>query len=424
MKEDFLHFLWQFQQFNKTDLKTIAGESIKIIKTGHHNHNAGPDFENGKIVINDIVWVGNIEIHLRSSDWELHQHQNNRAYENVIFHVVWEYNKPIFRQDGSEIATIELKSRTDISLIKEYENILNHQGFIPCEAHFKSVDNLAKITMLDKALSQRLEQKANIIQQNWIKNKEDFEETAYQTLGKNFGFKINSEAFVRLTENLPLKILRKHSNSIFQIEALLFGQAGFLESVSDDYSKKLKQEYDFLAEKYQLKSNKLEKHQWKFLRLRPANFPTIRIAQFAQIIQNTNNFFSLFTETELFKTLNQKLSVQQSEYWQKHYLFGEQSNHKVGNIGKASIQNIIINTVIPILAFAYIYYEKQNLIERAILFLEQLPSENNHITENWKNTGLKISNAFDSQGSIELYHHFCSEKQCLKCQIGITILKY
>jgi hypothetical protein len=424
MKEDFLHFLWQFQQFNKTDLQTIAGESIQIIKTGQHNHDAGPDFQNAKIVINSIVWAGNVEIHLRSADWELHQHQSNRAYENVILHVVWEHNKPIFRQDGSEITTIELKSRTNFSLIKEYESILSHQGFIPCEAHFKEVNNLAKIAMLDKALSQRLEQKANTVAEIWQRNKQDFEETAYQLLGKNFGFKINSEIFARLTENLPLKILQKHSNSIFQIEALLFGQAGFLDDALDEYSTNLKQEYDFLAEKYQLKPNKLEKYQWKFLRLRPANFPTIRIAQFAQIIQEVTNFYSFFTETLSFKELSKNLQIQQSEYWQQHYIFGEESNDKVGSIGKASIQNIVINTVIPLLAFTAVHYEKEILMERAIQFLEQLPPENNHITEKWKNTGLGISNAFDSQASLELYHRFCSTKQCLKCQIGITILKH
>jgi len=422
MNEAFLHYLWQFQQFDKLSLQTVSGEKISILKTGILNNDAGPDFANARLQINEIEWVGNVEIHIKSSDWKLHKHQNNEAYNNVILHVVWENDQGITRQDGSLIPTVELRSITDIQLLDKYKHLIDNQSVIPCKEQFSEVSNLSKFAILDKVLAIRLQQKAQIVEQIFEQNKGDWEETAYQLLARNFGFKLNSETFLRLAQNLPLKVLQKHRDNLNQIEAMFFGQAGLIEK-ADDYSEKLSQEYDFFATKFSLKSSQLSSHEWKFLRTRPANFPTIRIAQLARLITQQQSFFSLFTQTNLIEDLRNALKIEQSIYWQEHYNFGKTSNKKLVGLGKDSINNILINTVIPLLVFYSEKTDNQELMTRCVNFLEALPAEENHITEMWEGLGLSIKTAFDSQASIELYNNYCTQKRCLKCNVGIEILK-
>jgi hypothetical protein len=422
MNEAFLHYLWQFQQFDKSSLQTISGEKISVFKTGILNTDAGPDFANARLQINEIEWVGNVEIHIKSSDWQLHKHQNNEAYNNVILHVVWENDQAITRQDGSLIPTIELKSITDIQLLDKYKHLIDNQAVIPCKEQFLEVSNLSKFAILDKVLAIRLQQKAQIVEQIFEQNKGDWEETAYQLLARNFGFKLNSETFLRLAQNLPLKVLQKHRDNLTQIEAMFFGQAGLIEK-ADDYSEKLSQEYDFFAAKFSLKSSQLSSHEWKFLRTRPANFPTIRIAQLARLITQQQSFFSLFTQTNLIEDLRNALKIEQSHYWQEHYNFGKNASKKLVGLGKESINNILINTVIPLLACYSEKTDNQELMTRCVNFLEALPAEENHITEMWEGLGLTIKTAFDSQASIELYNNYCTQKRCLQCNVGIEILK-
>jgi hypothetical protein len=422
MNEAFLHYLWQFQQFDKSNLQTVSGERISVLKTGILNTDAGPDFTNSRLQINEIEWVGNVEIHIKSSDWQLHKHQHNEAYNNVILHVVWENDQPITRQDGSLIPTLELKSITDISLLSKYQYLIDNQAIIPCKEQFSEVSDLSKFAILDKVLAKRLQQKAEIVEQIFEQNKGDWEETAYQLLARNFGFKLNSETFLRLAQNLPLKVLQKHRNNLTQIEAMLFGQAGLVDKV-DEYSEKLSQEYDFFAAKFSLKTTQLGSHEWKFLRTRPANFPTIRIAQLARLITQQQSFFSLFTQTSSIEDLRNSLKIEQSTYWQEHYNFGKTASKNLVGLGKDSINNILINTVIPLLACYSEKTDNQDLMTRCVSFLEALPAEENHITEMWEGLGLTIKSAFDSQASIELYNNFCTQKRCLQCNVGIEILK-
>ncbi|WP_435355949.1 DUF2851 family protein [Emticicia sp. SJ17W-69] len=422
MSEAFLYYLWQFQQFDKLNLKTITGENIIVLKTGILNTDAGPDFTNARLQINEIEWVGNVEIHIKSSDWKLHKHQQNEAYNNVILHVVWENDQSIIRQDGSLIPTLELKSITDIFLFEKYKYLVDNQLIIPCKEHFSNVSDLSKFAVLDKVLAKRLQQKAQIVEEIFEQNNGDWEETAYQFLAKNFGFKLNSDTFLRLSQNLPLKILQKHRDNLFQIETMLFGQAGLLE-MADEYSEKMIKEYDFLATKFSLKENRLKPQEWKFLRTRPANFPTIRLSQFAQLITQQQSFFSLFTQTETIENLRNVLKIEQSSYWQTHYHFGKLASKPSQGLGVDSINNILINTVIPLLAF---YSQKTNnhhFMDRCVQFLEALPAEKNHITDTWETLGLVIKTAFDSQASIELFNNFCTQKKCLQCSVGIEILK-
>ena len=422
MNEAFLHYLWQFQQFDKSSLQTISSEKVSVLKTGILNTDAGPDFANSRLRINEIEWVGNVEIHVKSLDWQLHKHQNNEAYNNVILHVVWENDQAITRQDGSLIPTIELKSITDIQLLDKYKHLIDNQAVIPCKEQFLEVSNLSKFAILDKVLAIRLQQKAQIVEQIFEQNKGDWEETAYQLLARNFGFKLNSETFLRLAQNLPLKVLQKHRDNLTQIEAMIFGQAGLIEKV-DDYSEKLSQDYDFFAAKFSLKSSQLSSHEWKFLRTRPANFPTIRIAQLARLITQQQSFFSLFTQTNLIEDLRNALKIEQSHYWQEHYNFKKNASKKLVGLGRDSINNILINTVIPLLACYSEKTDNQELMTRCVNFLEALPAEENHITEMWEGLGLTIKTAFDSQASIELYNNYCTQKRCLQCNVGSEILK-
>lgn len=302
MNESFLHYLWQFQYFEKKDLLTSEGESITVLKTGTLNSNAGPDFFNAKVKIGEIDWVGNVEIHIKSSDWFTHHHEKDAAYDSVILHVVWENDKPV-HQNHALIPTLELKNRIDPSLLKEYKKLINSPTSIACEKSFSRVDDLLKLSMLDKALMQRLEAKADQVRELLKFNNSNWEETTYQLLSKNFGFKVNADPFFQLSKVLPYKIIQKQNN-LLQIEALLFGIAGMLETkTKDEYISLLFREYHLLAQKYSLGASRLNPGQWRFLRLRPANFPTIRLAQLAALLFSTKNIFSQLTSIESYNSI-------------------------------------------------------------------------------------------------------------------------
>lgn len=424
MKEDFLHFIWRFQYFDKKDLKTTAGEAVNILHPGFANDDSGPDFSNAKVTINNINWHGHIEIHLSSGDWHNHNHHHDPAYDNVILHIVWEDNKVIHRSDGSPIPTLELKSKTDNALKERYEQLVANPLKIPCAPSIQDVGSLMKLSMLEKALMERLSKRCRTIHKLLALRNHDWEETAYALLAKNFGFKTNSESFLRLSEVLPLKILLKHRNSLLSIEALLFGQAGFLDQpIKEPYFKALKTEHLFLSKKYQFYNKRLSLVQWKFMRLRPANFPTFRIAQFAMLIHRHGSLFSMLLSIENPKMLLDALDLKLSDYWQNHVNFGKTSAHKFSGIGKESINNIIINSAAPLQAAYGKYIDQQSLLDNAVGLLQQIPAESNNITKMWKGLGLTIEHAFDSQASIELYNNYCIPRKCLDCTIGAHIIK-
>lgn len=422
MSESFLHYLWQFQYFDRKDLLTTEGEQLAVLKTGLLNTNAGPDFFNAKINIGSIEWAGNVEIHIKSSDWFTHHHETDAAYNNVILHVVWENDKPV-GQNGTSIPTLELKDRVDPSLLKEYKKLINSPASIPCEKSLPSVEELIKLSMLDKALMQRLESKAGLVKDLLNLNNNDWDETTYQLLAKNFGFKVNADPFFQLSKVLPYKIMQKQS-SLLQAEALLFGQAGMLETkTKDEYISLIFREYNLLSQKYALHDWRLNAGQWRFLRLRPANFPTIRIAQFASMLFHSKNIFSQLMSAESYLSIRKIIEQHQSEYWRTHYRFGKKAKGSVSELGDASIENIVINTVAPLLVAYGKHKDEQVYIDRAIDLLQQLPAEQNKITRAWGELNWKVKNAFDSQASIELYNNFCQKRQCLNCNIGISILK-
>lgn len=423
MKEDFLHYIWQYQKFNKTILKTTSGEEVTVLKTGFHNTDSGPDFKEARIKIAEVEWAGSVEIHLKASDWNLHKHQHDAAYENVVLHVVWENDREILNTDGEPIPTLTLKALTDISLLNKYEALMLSQNEIPCQNQFSEIADIKKFSTLEKALLQRMQRKGAEVSERFEKLGNDWEEVTYQILLRNFGFKLNNDTFLSLAESLPYKILRKYSSSCFQVEALLFGMAGFLEGDLDEYGSKLKVEFDFLAAKHNLKDKVLNSSQWKFMRTRPANFPTVRLSQLTALMSQSKGLFATMTSASDYKMLVSFFEAKPSIYWQKHYHFNKESAQDFKGIGKSSIHNLVINTVVPVLVAYAEQIDNQLYIENAMALLEKIPAEKNKITKFWNSLDLETKTMFDSQGSIELYNEFCKKKKCLSCGVGIAILR-
>jgi Protein of unknown function (DUF2851) len=422
MTEAFLHYVWQHQYFDKKGLATTDGDAVTIFKHGFYNTNAGPDFQQATLKIGKIEWVGHVEIHLNASDWRTHNHQTDEAYDTVVLHVVWKNDKPIMRSDGTIIPTLELKQRVDNELILRYKKLLNHPASIPCADSLAGVKSILKLSALDKALAQRLEIKSQSILTILKENKNDWEETCYQILGKNFGFKINAEPFDQLTRAVPYKIILKHADKPHQVEALLFGTAGLLENTKDDYNILLSKEYQLLAAKFSLKDKILHKSTWRFLRLRPANFPTLRLAQFASLLTERKNIFSAILACESIQELKTIFDIHQSLYWQQHYRFGVVSKKPIPGLGDVAVENIVINTVAPMLA-AYSQLKDEPLwMDRAVEFLTKIKPEANSITREWTNLGWKATSAFDSQALIELKNNFCNKRLCLQCVIGASLI--
>lgn len=403
---------------------TTDGEPIQIFKQGYYNTHAGPDFEHAKIKIGALHWVGSIEIHIKSSDYLAHNHQNDKAYENVVLHVVWHNDKPLKRNDGSAMPTLELRSRASEALVKQYRQLVNSVFQIPCSKSFAQVNTLAKVSMLEQAAVARLQAKAALIRKTHQQTLGDWEETFYRVLAKAFGFKVNSEAFEQLAIALPIKLIRKNSDSLLKTEALLFGMAGFLDSAKGDgYYQSLKHEFEFLQHKFSLASYKLIKAQWRFLRLRPANFPTIRIAQLAQVLHKSTQLFSEILSLDDIQLLRKKFTADVSAYWHEHYSFAKASTKPHGSLGDDSLDNILINSVTPTLAAYAIETGEEKYFNHALTLLQKIKPESNSIIRAWNDLGLKAANAFDTQGMIEQMNSFCKKRQCLNCAVGAAILK-
>jgi hypothetical protein len=420
--EEFLHFVWENQLFISSHLKTVKNEPLEVLSVGYRNTNSGPDFFNAKVKIGGTLWAGNIEIHSKASDWEKHRHDADKAYENVILHVVEKADKQIFRKNGTAIETLELTWPEQFT--KNYQDLQEARTWIACQNQFHRIDPLALRLGFNRMMVERLEEKTGEIALRLEKNQYDWNETFYQMLFRMFGFKVNAVPFELLSKSVPLKILLKHKNNLFQQEALLFGGSGLLqeELLGDDYFLKLREEFFFLGKKYGLKP--VEGYIWKFMRLRPVNFPTIRISQLAALFHHHQGLFSKLMETRQLSGLKNFFKVKASAYWDSHYRFNKATlRRQPRELGENAINILIINVVVP---FLFIYGEKQNLNHlknRALEFLEQLPPENNSIIRNWDSLGVKARSAFESQALIWLKNSYCGRKRCLKCHIGNKLVK-
>lgn len=422
-KEDFLHFIWRFRLFNQQSLQLEPRGSLQIIQPGLFNTHAGPDFTTARVIIDGTEWAGQVEIHLRSSEWYQHRHQVDEAYANVILHVVYENDQPVLRKDGTAIPTLVLQGLFDVQLYHRYQSLLQSTHRFPCAMQMADVDATIIQTFLARLLVDRLEAKVAQVQELLAQYKGDWERTFYFFLARAFGFKVNAMPFEWLARITDLQLFRKYQDNPRQMEALLFGQAGFLEEAfSEAYPQLLQREYHFLQKKHGLQP--MQRASWKFLRMRPDNFPTVRLAQFAALLSRNANLFStmiaLSTKAEYYILFN-KLQIH--PYWQTHYHFGKASTPRQVNLGKSSVENIIINTICLL---RYVYGKntgQEQYVDQAFDLLEALPAEKNSITDLYKQAGLKIANAYGSQAILQLNKNYCSQKKCLNCTIGIKILR-
>ncbi|HLK27923.1 MAG TPA: DUF2851 family protein [Puia sp.] len=418
MTEKLLQFIWKLQYFNNKELLIENGENLQIIFPGNHNHHQGPDFLEAKIKIDETVLVGNIELHVLASDWGKHAHDNDKNYQNIILHVVWENDE---LKSSKKIPTLTLNKRVPKLLMNRYEELMNNSLFVPCEKMLGQVNDIIWSAWKQRLLVERLQRKSMIAKEYLAQNNQHWEETFWWMLAKNFGAKVNAEAFEAMAKSISINILSKHKNQIHQLEAMLLGQCGLLENeFQEDYPIMLQKEYQFLKTKYHLKEINMHAH---LLRMRPGNFPTIRLAQLAMLISESSHLFSKLKEMKSVQEAKKLLSVTANDYWNYHYVFDEESSFKKKSLGKQMTENIIINTVVPIL-FAYGHLHKENSYkEKALKWLEDLVAEKNSITSNWSKSGIENKIAFDSQSLIELKTQYCDKRRCLECAVGNSLMK-
>lgn len=423
MNEDFLHYVWKYQNFTSHHLKTAKGEEITVLKTGMHNPNAGPDFLNAQIKIGDTTWAGNIEVHINASDWYKHNHHKDRAYDNVILHVVFTADKKVTDKNGVEIPVLLLKDIIDYQIYRYYKSWVKKANFIACENLVQHVPDIIKTSAVQAATVHRLESKSEWCLDLLRTTGGDIEETFYRVFCRALGLKVNAMPFEQLAILTPFSLLRKNRNSLNELQALLLGQAGFLESstLNHDFVNELKSIYAHQANKFKLTA--MPESSWKLFRLRPQNFPAVRIAQMAQIFFNHPALAQQVIEKEKPEDYEILFESSLQGFWLTHYTLKASSQRIPKKIGKSTINLLIINAVVPFLFALASYNKNGNFKEKAVCLLEQLPAERNQIIKKYENLGFKALNAFDSQGLIELKKSFCEPLRCLTCKIGVHILK-
>ena len=422
MKEEFLHYVWQHRHYNFQNLKTTEGMYVQICFPGYHNHDAGPDFLQSVVIIGGMRWIGSVEIHCRSSDWLKHRHQYDDKYKSVVLHVVYEHDMDIQLNENEHIPTLELKGRIRREMFIRYETLIKMPDMLLCRSLLTGMDPLILQNQLSVMLLERMLRRQNSFQNTLVSCHQDWNELIYRTLAIGIGCKKNETAFELLTQSLPFHIVRAHISSQLQIYALVFGQSGLLDVENhDEYLDKLCYEYDYLRYKYQLIP--IGAHQWNWLRLRPQNFPPLRLAQFAQILFETGNKLSDKVLKTNLNEIRTWLSVAPDEYWQTHYMFGKESPRHASRMGNSIVNSLIVNVVVPI-RFSYArFMGDESMQEDALALLERVPYENNKTTRIFAGSAFPCNSAYDSQAQLELMNRYCSQKRCLTCGIGEKIIR-
>lgn len=422
MKENFLHFIWKLQLFSYKDLVTVHKDRLQIMNSGLLNENQGPDFLNAKIEIDEQIWFGNIEIHLKSSDWYVHSHEEDSNYDSVILHVVWEHDVEVFRSNSQVIQTLELKKYIDNEIILKYQRLfLARRNWIFCENDISKTPSFILNHWKERLFFERLEQKSAFIKQFLKANNNDWESTLFMLLFKNFGLKINGEAFLSLASTIKFSLVRKLANNRTQLEALFFGQAGLLfDDFESSYFLELKKEYEFLKRKFNLQE--LNKGQVQFFRLRPSNFPTIRLSQIASLYHKNPQLFSNIMEAKNSEEIYKLFTVSTSGYWKNHFTFNKESRKTTKYITKSFIDLLIINTIIP-LKFMYLKSQGTSDYCDVLSLIETLKPEKNSIISEFNKLKINSENAFESQALLQLKNNYCNKQRCLDCEIGTTLLK-
>ncbi len=422
MKEEFLHYLWRFQKFQKRDLQTTSGEAIKILNQGTYNEHQGPDFLAAQLIIGNQRWAGNIELHVTSSEWMAHGHQDDPNYDNVILHVVWEHDREIFRKDKTQIPTLILENRVDLALTQKYHDFFSRKEFfIPCEQHFKEVPSLTFNNWLNRLFVERLEEKTTRIVQELEATQNNWEAVFFRMLLRNFGLKLNGESFFSIAKSVPFDKFQKCRYNLLKFEALLFGQAGMLEKeLPDSY-------YELLQDSYTYSKHFFELDQFgvvppKFFRLRPPNFPTIRLAQFAALWTEREHLFSEVITTNTKEEFYKLFHVAASEYWDLHYNFEVASAKRKKSLTKGFIDLLLINTVIPI-KFAYAKYQGEDISENLEALALSLSGEKNKIITKFRAIREMDDSAMYTQALLQLKQQYCDNRKCLHCAVGNFALK-
>lgn len=421
MNERLLQFIWQFQYFSRSSLHTTDGEILHIEKPGILNRHQGPDFSEAVIRIGNTRWAGNVELHVLSSDWHRHRHAGDKRYANIILHVVWENDCMIKDNQGNIFPTLELHQLVPKLMLEKYAAMMQQAYGFPCSSFLPAMDELHWVAWKERLAAERLERKAAAVLEKLGNTGHHWEECCWQLLAANFGVRINSRLFEQVAQTVPVTLLAKHRHQLHQLEALLLGQANLLQGrFSDDYAKMLRKEFRFLSAKYKLPLIHL---QPAFLRMRPAAFPTVRLAQLAALLQKQPFLFAMVKETSDAAALRTVFRVTPGEYWSHHFRFDEPATFSPRQLGAQMADNLMINTVIPIL-FAYgLYTGENNYKDRAIQWLLELPAEQNRICSSWEAMGIQNQHALDSQALLELTNHYCHEKRCLDCMVGNRIMK-
>ena len=421
MKEDFLHYLWKFKKFDALNLRTFNDEEITIINVGQYLELAGPDFFNAQITIGNQKWAGNVEIHLKSSDWYVHHHEIDSAYENVILHVVWEHDTDIYRSNNIEIPILELKKHVDPATIQNYQSLMAPKSWIFCEKQIKEVDEFVFKNWQERLFFERLERKSKPIFDLLEQTSQDWEAVLFSLLARNFGLNTNGEAFFKMAQSIPFSIIRKESFEVENLEALFFGLAGLLDSEKEDnYYKDLKFRYFYLLHKYQIEH--LMADQVQFFKHRPDNFPTIRLSQLANLYHTHQNLFSKISTLNSLKNSVQVFQIGVSPYWENHYQFDKESPIKKKMLSKSFIDLLLVNTIIP-LQFAFAKSQGKEITEDLINLLNGLNPEKNAIIDKFSSFGIVSKNAFDTQSLLQLKKEYCNKSRCLECALGLELIK-
>ncbi len=421
MREDFLHYLWKFKKFETSDLYTTSSEAVQILHSGDYTQTSGPDFFNAQLIIGSQKWAGNIEIHLKSSDWYLHNHEKDSAYENVILHVVWEHDSEIFRSDNSTIPVLELKNFTSSSLIENFNKLSVVKSWIYCENQIQDIDQFTIVNWLERIYFERLKQKSDATLKLFRDNNSDWEAVLFLMLAKNFGLNSNGEAMLEIAQQIPMHVIRRESENAIALESLFFGYGELLTAPKEDvYFKDLVTSFKMLRQKYQLpepRSTRLE-----FFKHRPVNFPTIRLAQLANLYGQNSQLFSKIMSVSTIADYYDLFNIGVSKYWQTHFQFDREVKFSSKKLSKSFIDLLILNTIVP-LRFAYAIERGDDINELLLNVLQNITAEENSVTAKFESVKIKAKNALESQALLQLKNDYCMRGRCLECAIGVELLK-